>query len=329
VLRLASSWVWDSWLADDGETFHLFFLKASRALRDPDRRHFRASVGHATSPDLVTWTEVADAIVPSDSPAFDDLATWTGSVVRDGDGWRMFYTGASHETQGLSQRIGTARSSDLITWQKPDPPLVLQADPRWYETLEDRQWHDEAWRDPWVFRAEDGWHMLVTARAREGEAFERGVVGHARSDDLLDWEVLPPLSVPGSGFGHTEVFQLAEVDGRWVLTFSCGGGQLGGAAKVAGGRGGIWVVNASGPEVRPFDISSAYRLADEALYVGRLIPDRAGRWMMLAFRNIDGAGRFGGEIIDPIPVGWDGDRLVMQGDRPIEGMPEEALRRGK
>src|SRR3954471_16271925 len=324
MLRLAPSWVWDSWLADDGRESPLFFLKASRALHDPDRRHFRASVGHATSPDLVTWTEVADAIVPSDPPAFDDLATWTGSVVRDGDGWRMFYTGASRENQGLSQRIGTATSGDLVTWEKPDPPLVLRADPRWYETLDHYLWHDEAWRDPWVFRGADGWHMLITARATEGERFERGVVGHARSDDLLSWEVLSPLSAPGSGFGHTEVFQLAEVDGRRLLTFSCAGGELGGASSRTGGRGGIWVVNAPGEGLGPFDLASAYRLADESLYVGRLIQDREGRSVMLAFRNGDRNGRFVGEITDPLPVAWKGDRLVLQGGPGVEGFPEEA-----
>ena len=82
MLRLASSWVWDFWIADDGDRYHLFFLKASRALLDPDRRHWRATIGHATSTDLSSWTEHADAVIPDDSPAFDDLATWTGSVVR-------------------------------------------------------------------------------------------------------------------------------------------------------------------------------------------------------------------------------------------------------
>ncbi len=69
VLRLPASWTWDFWLAKDQDTYHLFFLKASRALRDPDRRHWRATVGHAVSDDLRTWTEVADALVPSDAPA--------------------------------------------------------------------------------------------------------------------------------------------------------------------------------------------------------------------------------------------------------------------
>ena len=68
MLRLPEAWVWDFWLVDDGQSYHLFFLYASRALHDPDARHHRASVGHAISDDLTTWTRVPDALVRSDPP---------------------------------------------------------------------------------------------------------------------------------------------------------------------------------------------------------------------------------------------------------------------
>ena len=152
MFTLPDSWVWDFWFADDGEQYHLFFLYASRALHDPDARHYRASIGHATSTDLRDWTRVPDALVRSDAPAFDDLATWTGSVVQHPDGtWFLFYTGSTLTPAGNVQRIGYATSADLLTWHKsPDNP-VLQADGHWYEVLADDQWHDEAFRDPWVF----------------------------------------------------------------------------------------------------------------------------------------------------------------------------------
>ena len=175
MLRLAASWVWDFWIADDGDRYHLFFLKASRALLDPDRRHWRATVGHATSTDLITWTEHADAVIPDDSPAFDDLATWTGSVVRDDTGrWRMFYTAVSRAEDGLAQRISSVVSDDLFTWHREEDRQVLEPDARWYETAETREWPDQAWRDPWVFRGQDGWHMLITARRTTGRPTTAG-----------------------------------------------------------------------------------------------------------------------------------------------------------
>ena len=120
MLRLEDHWVWDSWhVQDDSGLRHVFFLRASRALLDPDRRHHRASIGHAVSTDLRSWRLVADALVPADAPSWDDLATWTGSIVRGPDDrWYLFYTGVSRAEQGLVQRIGLATSDDLLVWHR-------------------------------------------------------------------------------------------------------------------------------------------------------------------------------------------------------------------
>src|SRR5262249_20528906 len=107
------------WLADDGYQHHLFFLKAPRSLGDPDLRHWPVGIGHAVSDDLRRWTVLDDALAPSDTPAFDDYSTWTGSVVRGDDGrWFMFYTGTSAAEQGRVQRVGLATSDDLLAWHK-------------------------------------------------------------------------------------------------------------------------------------------------------------------------------------------------------------------
>ncbi|HEX8092776.1 hypothetical protein [Jatrophihabitans sp.] len=61
MLRLPDDWVWDSWIADDGERYHLYLLRASRALLDPTLRHARATIGHASSLDLREWTYHGEA----------------------------------------------------------------------------------------------------------------------------------------------------------------------------------------------------------------------------------------------------------------------------
>jgi beta-fructofuranosidase len=304
MLELPDSWTWDFWLADTGSEYHLFFLRASRALLDPDRRHHRASVGHAVSTDLVDWKLVPDALVPSDSAAWDDLATWTGSVIQGPDGrWRMFYTAVSRADNGLVQRIGSATSADLITWQRDSEEPLLEADPRWYERLDLNCWNDEAWRDPWVYPDPqgDGWHLLITARANTGPADDRGVIGHARSGDLQTWEVQPPLSEPGAGFGQLEVPQVEVVGGRPVLIFSCLRSELAARRKQAGSTGGVWIAPADSLR-GPFDIDMAQPLTDESLYAGRITRDRAGKWVLLAFRHSDPNGDFRGGLSDPIPL---------------------------
>jgi beta-fructofuranosidase len=308
VLRLPDAWAWDFWLADNGHEYHLFFLRASRALRDPDRRHHRAAVGHAVSTDLRTWTLLPDALAAGDAPAFDDLATWTGSVPLAPDGvWHMYYTGVSGTGDAAVQRIGLATSEDLVRWEKQrDFPLVT-ADSRWYERLGDTSWPGETWRDPWVFAdpGGDGWHMLITARAQHGPVDDRGVIGHARSCDLVHWEAQPPLSSPGAGFGQLEVPQVEEVDGRAVLLFSCLRGQLSAAHRRNAGTGGVWAA-ASDRLLGPYDVARARPLTDDSLYSGRLVKDRNGDWVLLAFHN-QGPHGFVGAVSDPIPVRWSTD----------------------
>jgi sucrose-6-phosphate hydrolase SacC (GH32 family) len=311
MLRLPGAWMWDFWLAQDGDRYHLFFLFAPRDLQDERRRHRRAAIGHAVSEDLRTWVRVGDVLAASEPPAFDDLATWTGSVVRGQEGrWWLFYTGVTLVDDQLRQTIGAATSADLEVWHKdPASPLVC-ADDRWYERLGGGTWPEEAWRDPWVFADPDGdgWHMLITARASQGPADDRGVIGWAHSPDLRRWAVRPPLSKPGSGFGHIECPQLASVDGRQVLVFSCLDPQFSAARRASGATGGILYVPTDSP-TGPFDIAAARPLTSDAFYCGRLIHDRAGQPMLLAFHYFDEARQFLGELSDPMPVGWENGEL--------------------
>ena len=311
MLRLPDSWIWDFWLADDGDRYHLFFLFAARALGDERRRHGQAAIGHAVSDDLRSWERIGGVVAASPAPAFDDVATWTGSVVQAHDGrWWLFYTGVTLVDGKFLQRIGAATSSDLEVWHKePASPLVT-ADDRWYERLGGGDWHEEAWRDPWVFAdpGGDGWHMLITARTNHGPADNRGVIGHAHSPDLRRWQVRPPLSKPGSGFGHIECPQVASVDGRQVLLFSCQDAHFSAARRASGATGGILYVPTDSP-TGPFDIAAARQLTSDAFYCGRLIHDRAGQPMLLAFLYFDQARQFLGELSDPMPIGWEDGEL--------------------
>lgn len=307
MLRLADHWVWDSWPAFDGLHHHLFFLRASRALQDPDRRHLRAGIGHARSTDLRTWELLPDALVAADEPAWDDLATWTGSVVRAPDGtWRMFYTGISRAHGARVQRVGTATSEDLLTWQRRDLPPV-EPDPRWYEAPGDPDALDPAWRDPWVLADPDGggWHMLLTARAATGDP-ERGVIGHATSPDLEHWTVQAPLSTP-DGFWHLEVPQVAVVDGLPVLVFSCWPDRLAAGRRASWTGGGVWVAPGE-TLLGPWDLARARPFEHPSLYAARLVVGAGDRPVLLGFRDTEG-GRFVGDIPDPLPVVRVGDGL--------------------
>lgn len=301
MLKLSDSWIWDSWYVFDGERHHAFYLRASRALGHPGRRHRHPYIGHAVSTDLVNWEVLPDAIAISESPAWDSWTTWTGSVVRDNAGlWWMFYTGTSREDGGDIQRVGAATSADLISWTKVEGNPLTEADPEYYEQLDYQQWHDQAWRDPWVFEHQGEWHMFVTARGLEGDKFGRGVVGYCTSPDLKTWTAHPPLTDINSSFGQMEVTQVEEVDGIPTLLWCCGPNELSPELREKYPSGGMFSV--SGKSVLgPFDPTQAVWFPHETLYAARLV-QHEGQWYLIGFIGGPDDENFGGYLSDPIPV---------------------------
>lgn len=302
-LRLPDDWIWDFWLADTGTEYHIFYLRAPRSFGDPELRHANATVGHAVSDDLSRWTVLPDAIAPGEPGSWDDRAIWTGSIIEVDDVWYMLYTGTSIAEGGNIQRIGLATSSDLTVWTRAGDSPVIDADGRWYEKLDDGEWPEEAWRDPWVVLLDGKFHALITARSKTGPSERRGVIGHAVSGDLHNWDVQPPLS-DEDGFAHIEVPQTVEVAGRHFLVFSCQESRLSSERKnrpdkVTGDR--TYMAPADGPLGR-FRVSDAIAALPPDQYSGRLIQNRDGIWVWLAFVARDDRGAFAGYITDPTPL---------------------------
>lgn len=201
--------------------YHLFFQTNPEGLDWGNM-----SWGHATSPDLLAWTEHDVALRFSEQEA-----VFSGSVVVDhdntsglgeGDAVPLVALYTSHYETG-SPRAGTqaqslAWSTDGgMTWRRHAGNPVLC-----------RQSAD--FRDPKVFRHPTGWVMVAV------EAIHRQVVLY-RSDDLLAWEHLSTFGPLGSTEGIWECPDLFElpVDGgpqtAWVLVVSLGaGGPAGGSS---------------------------------------------------------------------------------------------------
>jgi beta-fructofuranosidase len=301
VLQLSGRWVWDFWLAADRGLWHVFYLYAAQTPDDPDRRHFSARIGHAVSADLRAWQETSDALGPGRPGSWDDMATWTGSVIEHPDGgWAMLYTGVGSAEDGLVQRIGLARSADLHTWVKHPQNPVVEADPRWYEMLNLDVWFDQAWRDPWaVLDVASGlFHAFITARSNLGDPDQRGVIGHATSPDLTSWVVGPPIRSP-QGFGYMEVPQVLRMGGRWHLLFSAPAWAQ--SARPAPRCTGTF--HAVADEIEgPYDERAT--LACDAVgsqYGGKVLQTSSGP-VFLAFRNQDSDGRFLGGITNPTQI---------------------------
>jgi beta-fructofuranosidase len=310
ALRLPDKWIWDFWLVRDGGLHHIFYLQAPRALGEPTLRHQSASIGHAVSSDLRSWQILPDALHPGPGKTWDDLATWTGSAIEHEGRWYMLYTGISRAEQGLVQRIGLAVSDDLVHWEKHAANPVLEADPRWYDLLDPTRWRDQSWRDPWLFSdpRDSSFHVLIVARSRLGPPDAAGVVAHARSVDLVKWEVLGPLTAHGH-FAQVEAPQLVRMNGRYELLVSCLAEDHSSERRerLGPGQTGTFAFSAAelfGPYTGPEGPLAAPDGPLGTLYAGKLVESDGSGWHFMAFRG-DGDRAFLGELTDPLPVRHD------------------------
>lgn len=322
MLSLDDKWIWDFWLVrnpDDG-LWHIFFLQADKSLIDPGLRHWNVSVGHATSTDLSHWTYLGTCFRPAASSAWDDKTTWTGSVIRGGDGlWHLFYTGTSEAERGMKQRIGHATSTDLHSWERVNGGLCLDLDSPLYESEHTPEsWHDRAMRDPWVMRDPDSddWLMFFTARVPGiAEPNAGGAIGLARSSDLYSWTLEPPVFQ--GGFGQLEVPQVMQIEGKWYCLFCTAGEHWskGYEASVSGGAvsGSHYLVadHINGPwTIAPGGFLDGGNPCPR--YSGKLLETDAGLRFM-GFWHDTPEGEFIGVVSDPVEVEIRGGLLQLSG----------------
>jgi beta-fructofuranosidase len=317
-LHLPDKWVWDFWFARQGEYTHIFYLQAPRRLKDPEIRHWNASIGHARSLDLKNWEILPDALHPSaNEKEWDSQATWTGSVIEHAGSWYMFYTGISKIDGGLTQRIGLAKTTDLVHWEKYTNNPLIHIDEKRYEILNKKIWYEGTWRDPWVFELDGVFHALITARVPYGEPLSRGVVAHAVSQDLHDWKVEEPLTEAGE-FAYLEVPQVARIGAHWYLFFSVEKSRFSqqrSARKGMRPQTGTHYLIGENP-LGPYRLlTDDFLCGDEqgSFYSGKVIENKAGDWVFMASRQYKDSSEYIGEICDPLPIEAQADgRLVIK-----------------
>lgn len=298
-------YLWDFWIVKHRAIYHLFYLQAPKDLPDPECRHGVATVGHAVSDDLRHWEEVGTALEPGPPGAWDDRAIWTGSVIEHRRTFYMLYTGTSKEEEGKVERIGLAVSTDLTHWEKHPANPVLEADPRWYEiTPFTSPFNEVAWRDPYVIKTRRQFYAFITARRKVGDRKWRGCIALAQSNNLIEWQVFPPIKVCAK-FAQMEVPQVIPHRGRAILLFSARAEWA--QMKNLQVSGTFYALGDS--IVGPFrKVSPLLTNTTGTFYGGKIVQDPLGNWVLLAwigYRN----GEFVGALSDPLPIKMDLDGL--------------------
>lgn len=222
-LAAAAGWTGvPSGLVYDNGTYHAFYQHNPTG----DGPSGAIDWAHATSTDLVTWTEQPVAIAGT-----ADDQVLTGSIVVDTANTSGLGTADQPPLVAIYTSVGTGQQGQSLaysldkgqTWEKyEDNPVLLPDDP------------SEKLRDPKVFWYEPGGYWVMVGAVTD--AFK---VQLFKSKNLTDWTSLSEVSSVGAQAGLWEspdLFPLA-LDGdpaniKWVLLVSTNSGAAAGGSGV-------------------------------------------------------------------------------------------------
>jgi len=247
--------VWDTWFLQDGDTTHVFHLQVKRPNKnvdvnfheqkerivnyvdDTDRDTFDATIGHATSENLLTWTEQPAALFKTDpekvggvNNAYDNGDLFTGCAVKHESVYYLFYTGNTRrlvdgQRRGV-QSICLATSTDGIHFKKHPRNPLFSPDPKRFYTypnppasFKHHAHRGTDCRDILVVKdpSGQGWLGYVVMR-RKGfsDAFHSACVVLCRSDNLVDWDIAEPVCTPNR-FNCFEVPDVFRIGAKWYM----------------------------------------------------------------------------------------------------------------
>ena len=170
--------VWDFSIVRPDSVYHIFYCSIPEA--NPHAAN-ADTIWHATSPDLKHW-DLAGPILAAGPENYDTGAMWAPDIFRDEaqDRWGIAYTGCD---EGIVQRVCMAYSPDLFNWTKSPYNPTIEPDTSQYSWDPDIIWSD--FRDPFLYRQDNQWHVLVTVKKiLDGVT---GVLYHGTSSDLKNW----------------------------------------------------------------------------------------------------------------------------------------------
>lgn len=250
---------------EDGE-FKLFYL---RDYRDIPNEGEGCPWCYLTTKDLVNYVDHGPVLLRGTKDE-QDLYVFTGSIIKHGDEYVIFYTGHNPHLrqQGFpEQKILKATSKDLLHWTK-DKSFVFEA-PDYLEM------HD--FRDPFVFYIEEKqeYAMLIAGRDKNNNPINsKGLTLIARSKDLNKWELdREPFYYPHAYFTHEcpDYFKMGD---WYYLIFSEFTDKNATTYRMSNNPNGPWYT----PMVNTFD--------GHAFYAAKSYLDDKGRRILFGWNPI-------------------------------------------
>jgi hypothetical protein len=307
----ARGYLWDPWFVWDDNRLNLFYLLQPTPA-GYDRTYLvprdRPVIAHAVWSAASGWAECPLALDYTGTP-YDAQRIHTGSIIRRGNEWDMFYSGSG-------RAVCLATSRDLLSWQKSTSNPILTPDPARY---------GPNWRDPWVFRDPDDQRYTMLLAAQSPEV--GGVVGVARSSDLSRWEQEDPLDIP-PWFEWLEVPELHHIGDSWYLLFATRERWITAAGRIHFQANGIPVEDGAF-SLRAASRRGPYREVQRlfpphsARYTTRLVTTPLGERWLWSHVELDEAGRPLFQLAAPLACSVAADGRLLGDSFPDSTPPAE------
>jgi len=164
------------------------------------KKAWKEAIGIATSDDLLSWQKLKEnPVLRNGSYWWDSHHVSRCSVMKAKNVFYMFYAG--HD--GVCERIGIAKSRDLITWKKLSRKPIL-------DLGKVGEWDDRFVSDPKVIRVGNYYLMSYTGLKEPNSEISKtlanshfthakGGVGIAYSKNLINWKKFSQNPILESG----------------------------------------------------------------------------------------------------------------------------------
>ena len=212
-----SKHVGDAWYYVKEDIVHCFYLMT------PTNENPLSldGIGHAISADLAQWDTLDSVLIHDAAEKWGEPHTAhlaIGSVLQHEDRYWLAYTSNTSITRKNEAAVCLAVSDDLLNWEKVTYNPITRVDPLYYERWSVESEQSVHWCTPFLF-SYDGWvYHYVCASRRSGPSDQRGTLGLARTNDMINWEVLPPPILEPI-LQSMDVPQLYSENGRFYLVF--------------------------------------------------------------------------------------------------------------
>ena len=239
----------------DNNTYHIFYLKAYQD--NCGWMRFHSSWGHIETNDFKNFQIRKDAISPGKNGDDDEGGCFTGSVIKNDNNYYLYYATFCPGSKTGREKINLAISSDGENFEKYKNNPLLTVDGKIYGGGED-------FRDPFVFYNEEEkcfWMLFTSGVIHAPCITRRGVIGLAKSKNLVDWEFSEPIYTPNI-YPSLECPDLFKIGDIWYLLFS----QFGRTEyRMSSSPYGPWEI-----PIKPcFDCGEYFFYAAKTLYDGK------------------------------------------------------------